>query len=176
MQLGADDDGAGQASEEDLDGVQHQTFGANRVDGVADADEEGLEIELAAGLHLGAIDFHPIHQDAPVPDQLVQVETKGGDVLRQFRLALLEGHEDPRFLLVGGAAHQEFHGQQGLAATGATADQGRAAARQAAICDVVEAHDAGRGLGEGGSGVVHGKMGCKGLSGQERFISSHNPS
>ena len=40
-----------------------------------DADEQGLEIELTAGLHLGAVDLHLVHQEPPVLDQLLQVKT-----------------------------------------------------------------------------------------------------
>ncbi len=136
-----------QAAEERLDGVEHHALGADRVDGVAQADEQPFEVVLAGLLDLAALDVHVVDDQLafarPAPSRSKPSE-------RTFcvssSVALLERHEHARLAELRGAAHQELHGQQRLAAAGAAADQRRPAARQAAPGDLVEAGDAGGGL------------------------------
>lgn len=40
-----------------------------------------------------------------------QMESKGSNVLGQFLAGLLEGHKDAGFVVLEGAAHQEFDGK-----------------------------------------------------------------
>ena len=148
-QLGAQDGGVGQAAEERLEGVEHDALGADRVDGVAQADEEAFEVVLAGLLDLAALDVDVIHQQLVLVGQFFQVEAEGADVLGQLLGGLLEGHEDAGLAELGRAADEELHREQGLAAAGAAADEGGPAARQPAAGDFVESLDAGRGLGEG---------------------------
>ena len=44
----------------DLDGVQHDPLGPDRVDGVAEADEEALQVVLAGLLDLAPLDAHVV--------------------------------------------------------------------------------------------------------------------
>ena len=53
-QLRAQDRLVGEAAEERLDGVEHDALGADRVDGVAQADEQAFEVVLAGLLDLAA--------------------------------------------------------------------------------------------------------------------------
>ena len=60
-ELGPQDGGVGQAAEQDLDGVQHDALGADRVDGVAEADEQPFEVVLAGLLDLAPLDVDVVH-------------------------------------------------------------------------------------------------------------------
>jgi hypothetical protein len=64
----------------------------------------------------------------------------------QLCIGLLEGHEHASFVELRGAAHEEFCGEQRLAASRATADQRWPSARQPAPRDFVETVDARRAL------------------------------
>ena len=83
-QLGAQDELVGQAGEQGLDGVQHHPFGADGVDGVAQADEQALQIVLAGLFDLAALDIDEIQGEQLLFFQVRQVEAQGGDVLGQF--------------------------------------------------------------------------------------------
>ena len=61
-QLGAQQGRVRQAREQALDRVEHDALGADRVDGVAQADEQPLEVVLARLLDLGALDAHVVDQ------------------------------------------------------------------------------------------------------------------
>src|SRR3954454_17250432 len=63
--------------------------------------------------------------ELPAGDQVGKVEPERGHVLGQILVALLEADEQARLSEFGRAAHQEGHGQQGLAAAGAAAGQSR---------------------------------------------------
>ena len=70
--------------------------------------------------------------------KMIQIEPEGGHIPGQFLGGLLEGHEDPGLVKLGSASHEELHGEEGLAAPGCTADQGRTALRQPAACDFIK--------------------------------------
>ena len=55
-QLGAQDGFVGQAGEERLEGVEHDALGADAVNGVAQADEQALQVVFAGLLDLAALD------------------------------------------------------------------------------------------------------------------------
>jgi hypothetical protein len=147
-QLGAQHRGVGQSSEQRLDGVEHDALGADRVDRVAEADEKAAEVVLARLLDLGALDADVVDQQLPARDELFEIEAERADVLDQLLGGLLERHEHAGLAELGRPAHQQLHREQRLAAAGAAAHQRRPAARQAAAGDLVEAGDAGRGLGK----------------------------
>jgi hypothetical protein len=147
-QLGAQHRLVGQATEQGLDGVQGDALGADRVDGVTEADEQRLQIVVAGLLDLAALDVDVVHGQLPAADQVVQAEAQGADVLAQLLGGLLEGHEHARLAVADRAVYEELHRQQGLAATGTAADQSRPAPRQAAEGDLVETGDARRSLGQ----------------------------
>ena len=147
-QLGAHDGFVGQAGEERFEAVEHDALGADAVNGVAEADEQALQVELAGLLDLAALDADVVHGDFLAADERGQVEAERGDVVGQFLAGFLEGHEDARLVELAGAAHDELHGQQGLAAAGGAADQRGPALGQAAVGDFVQAADAGGGFGQ----------------------------
>ena len=68
-QLGAQDRRVGQPGEQRLDGVEHDPPGADGVDGVAQSDEETLEVVLAGLLDLAPLDPHVAHDELLVADQ-----------------------------------------------------------------------------------------------------------
>ena len=95
----------GQAAEERLDGVEHDALGADRVDRVAEADEQALEVVLAGLLDLAALDvrrsrrrsfFCATSSSRSKPSE----RTFCGQLLGR----LLEGHEHARLAELGGAA------------------------------------------------------------------------
>jgi hypothetical protein len=73
----------------------------------------------------------------------VEIETQGADVLLQLRVGLLETHEDAGLAVLQGAADEELHAQQGLAAAGAAADERGPPLGQPAAGDFIEPLDAG---------------------------------
>jgi hypothetical protein len=77
-------------------------------------------------------------------DEIRQVESERGDVLSQFLLILLEGHEQARFCELGRASHEKFHAEERFPATGATGDKTATTARQSAAGDFIETGNAGR--------------------------------
>ncbi len=133
----------GRPEKSDLDGIQHDALGADGVDGMPEADEQPFQIVFAGLFDLTALDVHKIQHHLFARDQVFQVETERGDVLGQVLGGLFERHEDARLVELGRAAHQKLHGEQGLAAARAAADQRRPAFGQAAAGDFVQPLDAG---------------------------------
>jgi hypothetical protein len=74
---------------------RHDPLGADRVDRVAEADEQALEVVLAGLLDLAALDVDEVERDLLLPHQLVEVEAERAHVGGELGGALLEGHEDP---------------------------------------------------------------------------------
>src|SRR4051812_10940150 len=147
-QLGAENAFVLQSGKEGLDGVEHHTLGADRFDGGIQADEQPFEIVLASFFNLVSLDADEIENQFLLADELVEVEAERADVLRQLLRALFESHEYARFVIFGGAAYQELHGQQGLPATRASADERRPASRKAPLGDLIETLDTGRSFRE----------------------------
>jgi len=88
-----------------------------------------------------------IEHDLFLRDELVQIEAEGTDVGRQVRRGFLEHHEHARLGKLGGAAHEEFHGQHGLAATRAAADERGPSGGEPSAGDFIEPGDAGGSFG-----------------------------
>src|SRR4029077_13271687 len=122
-QLGAHHELVRQAGEEQLDGVQDDALRVDRFNGVAQPDEQPLEIVFAALREFVALELHVVEQQAPAGAQPLQVETERLRVFHEIVGGLLERHEDTGLVEVERAAHQEFHGEQRLAAARAAADQ-----------------------------------------------------
>jgi hypothetical protein len=147
--LGAQDRLVRQAAEERLDRVEHHALGADRIDGVIQPDEQGFEVVLAGFLDLVALDLDVIDRHLLLPDQRLEIEAEGAHVLRQLFGGFLEGHEHAGLAEFHGAAHQEFHRHQRLAAACPATNQGGTAAQQTAAGDVVEPFDSRRCFGHG---------------------------
>ncbi len=110
--------------EERLERVQHDALRSDGIDGEAEPDEEALEVVLARLLDLVSLDVDVIHGEHLPLDQLVEVEAKRADILRQFLRGLLEGHEDAGFVILHRAFDEELHAEERLAAPGVAADEG----------------------------------------------------
>jgi len=119
----------GQGAEQRLDGVEDHPFGADAVDRVLQAHEESFEIVLAGLLNLASLHAHVVDRELLVFLELVQIEPQRPDVGGELLGSLLECHEDSRLVVLGDAADQELHAEEGLAATRPAADQGGATAR-----------------------------------------------
>ncbi len=143
-QFGTQDGFVLQAAEQGFQRIEHDAFGADRVDQIAQPDEQTLQVVVARLLDFAGFDVDLVDDQLAVGFQLGQVEAQRGDVLLELLGAFLEGEEHPGLVVAHGAQHQEFHGQQRLATARAAADQGRPAARQAAFGDFVETVYAGR--------------------------------
>lgn len=114
-----------------------------------EADEEALEVVVAGFVDFAALDADVIDGELFVFHELVEVEAEGADVLGDFFDGLFEGHEDAGLVELCDAADEELDAHERLAAAGAGADEGAAAAGQAAARDFIQAADAAGGLGDG---------------------------
>ena len=133
----------------------------DRLNCLAQPDEQPLEVVFPALRQLVALELYVIEQQAPTGAQPPQVEAKRLRVFHQVVGGLLERHEDAGLVVFERAAHQEFHGQEGLAAPRAATDQRGPAAWQSAVGDLIEPRNAGRGLGQwacGGPTPVPGAL------------------
>ena len=145
-ELASDDGLVGQRAEQQLDGVEEDSLGADGLDGHGEPDEQALEVEGAGLDDLGGVQPEGVDRQQPVPLELVEVEAERRDVGGQVGLGLLEGQEDARLTEVSGAPHQELDAEQRLAGASRPRHQGRPSTRQAAAGDLVETGDAGRRL------------------------------
>ena len=150
-QLGAQDGGVGQPGEERLDGVEHHALGADAVDRVPQPDEQPFQVVLARLLDLAALDVDEVEHQFLLRDQRLEIMPERGEVRRQLLGVLLEGHEDARLAELHRAAHEEFHGQQRLAAAGAAAQERRPPLGQAAAGEFIQSLDAGGRFGQRGA-------------------------
>jgi hypothetical protein len=82
--------------------------------------------------------------DLVLRDELVEVEAERAYVRGQVLLGFLEGHEHAGLVEIEGPAQQKLHGEEGLAAARAAANERGPAARQAAERDLVEPGDSSR--------------------------------
>ncbi len=147
-QLGAQDGFVGQAGEQRFQRVQHHALGADGINREVQPDEQPFQVILAGLRDFTALDVDVVEHNLLAPDQARQIKSERRDVGLQLRFRLLEGHEHARLVELHRAAHEEFHGQQRLAAPRAAADQRRPPARQPAAGDFVETLDARGALGQ----------------------------
>src|SRR5262249_15428838 len=70
-----------EVAEEHLDRVEDDALGADRVDGMPQADEESVQVVLARLLDLAPLDADVIDDELLLAHQLVQAEAEGADVL-----------------------------------------------------------------------------------------------
>ena len=82
-----------QAAEQRLDGVDNDTFGADRVDGKAEPDEKTFEIIFAGLRDLGALDLDMVDGELLLGDQLLDVVVERANVLDEVFGLLFEGEE-----------------------------------------------------------------------------------
>jgi hypothetical protein len=107
-----------------------------------------LEI-VCPGLHqLASLEAHVVEQQPPAGAQPPQVEPERAGVVDEVVGGLLERHEDTRLVVLERTAHEEFQGEERLAAARTAAHQGGPPARQSAMGDFVQARYASRGLGQ----------------------------
>ena len=102
-------------------------FCAHLVHGVAEADEEALQIVLARLLDLAPLHVHVVDVEEAPGAEIAEVEAERRDVLAQLLAALLERDEDAVLAVLRRPADEELHAEEGLAAAGGPADQGRPA-------------------------------------------------
>ena len=145
-QLGSEDRNVGQSGEQRLDGVEHDPFSADRVDSVSKSNEQPLEVVLTALLDLAPLDMDVVDRDLAIGDEAVELVAERCHVGDEVGGALLEAHEYAGLVVERGPVDEEREGEQRLAAAGSTTDQRWAPGRKAAVCDFVEAVDAGRSL------------------------------
>ena len=133
----------GKAAKEGFEGIEHDPPGADGVDGVPDANEESFQVVFARLLDFAPLDVHVVKIELFAGHQSVQVEPEGGEVYYQLLGLLFKRQVDARLVILGGAAHQKLHGEQGLAAAGAAADQGRTSLGETAAGDLIQTLDPG---------------------------------
>ena len=118
-------------------------------------DEQSFQVIFAGLVNFIPLDMDMLDQDFFLPHQAGQIKSQRHDIGFQFRACFLERHEDARLAELDRAAHEKLDRKQGLAATGAAADQRGPAAGQAATRDFVETLDARGALRQKGG------RGCK---------------
>src|SRR6185295_18591193 len=123
-------------------------LGAHALHRVVEPDEQALQVVLAGLLDLAALHPHVVDGQLLPRLQRREVEAQGRHVGGQLLGRLLERHEDAVLAVLEGAADQELHGEERLAAAGAAADQRGAAARQPAAGELIQPPDAGWRLGQ----------------------------
>jgi hypothetical protein len=137
-QFRAHDGLIGQAGEKSFDRVEHDALRLDGINRVTEPDEEPFEIVFARLLEFAAIHVNVIQQQLLAGDERLQIEAQRRHVFGQFLARFFKRHEDARLAVLGGAAHEKFHRQQGLAAARAAADQRGPARGQSAAGDFIE--------------------------------------
>lgn len=136
----------GEAAEKAFNGVEHDAPGADGFNCKTEPDEQGFKVVLASLMNLSGIDVDVIKVQQSIALESGQIKAKGAHVLREFAGSFFECEVRAGFIEFGGAADDELHGHEGLAAPRAAADQCWAALGQPAIGDFIQAGDAGQGL------------------------------
>ena len=133
--FGAQDRGIGQGGKKRFDGIERHAFGADRVDGMPQPDEDPFQVEFTCLRDLAALEMDVVQDQLLAPDQARQIKSDRGHIVGQFLGVLFERHKDTRLVEVRGAAHQKLHGQQCLATARAATDQRRPPGRQSPVGD-----------------------------------------
>ena len=136
----------GQAGEKSVDRVEHDALRLDGINRMTQPDEEPFEIIFARLLEFAAIDIDVIEQQLLAGNQRLQIETQRGHIIGQLLARFFKRHEDAGFVELGGAAHQKFHRQQGLAAARAAANQRGPTRRQTAAGNFIEPANASAAL------------------------------
>ncbi len=129
-----------------LEGIQQDPLGANLVDRVFQADEQGREIVFPGFFDFLAVHVNVIHKQLLRFDHRRHVVPQRGQVNGDGIGRFLEGHADARFAVVQHPAHEEFHAHERLAGTRSARHQGAAPLRQTAMRDLVQPRNAAGGL------------------------------
>ena len=141
-----------QSPEERFDRVEHDAFGADRINRMPEADEQAFEVVLTALLDVVGLDMHVIDGDLLPADHPGEIESQRRDILFDVPGPLLERHEHAGLAELQRSANQELDRQQALAAAGGAAHQRRPSTRKSTAGHLVESLDAGRRLRERDSG------------------------
>jgi len=149
LQLGAQDGMVWQGGKKELDRIKRDPFGANCIDGVAEADEKPIQVVIPGFLDLTTIDLDVINDQLLLFDKFFQIKSQGGYILGQFVEVFLEGHKDTGLIILCSAIDQELDGEERLATTRAAGNQGRPAFGQTAAGDFVQTLDSGGGFRQG---------------------------
>ena len=175
-QLGAQDQLVGEPGKQGLHRVQHHPFGADRIDGKAQADEQPLQVVVAGFLDLAALDEDVVDGELLFALQVRQVKPQGRDVSGELLGGFLKGHEDAGLVELHRPPHQKLHAQKSFAAAGAAAHQGAAPPGQTAIGDLVKALDARGAFGQGlGTPLVSpGQFRHAALQEKNRYLNGWN--
>src|SRR3546814_7846884 len=112
-----------------LDRIEHDALRAHLLDRHFQANEQRLQIIIADLSQFGRIDRDMLDIDLVVGDELVEPETKRGDIVDQINGAFLEGDEHAGFVAFPSAMNEKRRGEQRLAATGRADDQDRKSTR-----------------------------------------------
>src|SRR6202011_2970319 len=79
-QFRTQDRGIRETREKRFDGVERYAFGADRIDGVRQSNEQALKVVLAGLLDLAALHGDEVDGQKAPADEVIQVETQRRDV------------------------------------------------------------------------------------------------
>src|SRR4030095_14936971 len=116
----------GQAGENGFDGVEDNSFRADRIDGVTQANEQALEVVFSGLFDFAALDMNVVDNQFLAVGKFLEVVSQRGDILTQIFFSLLEGHKNARLVKLRNAVNKKLNGQESLTAAGAAAHQRRA--------------------------------------------------
>ena len=108
-------------------------LGADRVDGVAEPDEQRLEVVVAGLLDVLPLDLDVVDDELAVGAELLEVPAERGDVRRRAPRRSPRRRGGRRARPCSMPRDEELGGEQRLAAAGAAGDERGAAAGQAAV-------------------------------------------
>ena len=143
-QLGPEDGLVGQPCEERLDGVEDDALGADRVDRVAEPDEEAVEVVLARLLDLAALDVDVIDGELLLSESSFRSKPSEATFFVSSSAVSSKAMKTPGSLYSSRAVDEELHGEQRLAGACRACDEGRPPLGQTASGDLVETLDACR--------------------------------
>ena len=145
-ELAADDGLVREGAEQNLDRVEYDALGANRLDGHLEPDEQPLQVEGTRLDDLRGVEPEGVDSQQAVALELLQVEAEGGHVGDQVVLGLLEGEHHPGLAEVPGTPDQELDAEHGLSRARSPRHERRSTSGETTIGDLVEAGDPGRRL------------------------------
>lgn len=137
-QFGAKDRLVGYRGKERFDGIQHNAFCLDRINGESDTNKQSLKIEVARFRNLIGALMWTWSMPSFLFDELVDVESQGADILGEFIGSFFEGNENAGFVEFADSPDEKFHGKKRFAAAGPAAYQRGSAFREAAAGDLVK--------------------------------------
>ena len=140
----------GQAAEKRLYGVEDHTLGPDLVDRQAQSHKQSFEVIFSCFLYFFRLHMDVVERELLLRYHLIEIEAQRAHVLAQLFGRLLECHENAGLIEINGAAHEKFHREERLAATGCAADERWATSRQSATGHFVQPLDPVGALGSVG--------------------------